>query len=65
MLAVGHANRTGTPLVLPVVIVEEYGAPINTPLGDMNWDVGNLEMGLARHNRFAWGVRRVWRLVCI
>jgi hypothetical protein len=36
MPAVGHANRTGTPLALPVVIVEEYGAPINTPLYDMN-----------------------------
>jgi len=47
-------------IVLPVVIVEEFGAPIDTPLGDMNWDAGDLETGLARHDRFAWAVRRVW-----
>ncbi|MBB6246861.1 hypothetical protein HDE80_001913 [Rhodanobacter sp. A1T4] len=57
--AVGHANRTDILLVLPVVIAEVYGAPTNTPLSDMNWDAEDLETGLARHDRFAWGVRQV------
>jgi len=50
--------------VLSVVIVEEYGAPIDSTLSDMNGNAGDLETGLARHGRSAWVARRVWRLIC-
>jgi hypothetical protein len=44
---------------LSVVIAEEDGTSIDTSLGDMNGNAGDLETGLAGHGRFAAIVRRV------
>jgi len=40
-------------VVLPVVIVEEYGAPIDAAPGDMNWNAWDLETSLAGHGGMA------------